>query len=49
MDIKEIDLTDNLPEELLNYYEPTDADRQIIRERINDRKLYRKSPTIRLF
>ena len=28
---------DNLPEELLNHYEPTDVDRQIIRQRINEK------------
>ena len=28
---------DNLPEELLNYYEPTDVDREIVRERINEK------------
>jgi deoxyribonuclease (pyrimidine dimer) len=28
---------DNLPEELLNHYEPTDIDREIIRERINEK------------
>ena len=37
---------DNLPDELLNYYEPTDADRQIIRQRINELTTNRKNKTI---
>ena len=28
---------DNLPEELLNYYEPTDIDREIVQQRINEK------------
>ena len=34
---------DNIPEELLNHYEPTDADRQIIRQRIYDRTINKKN------
>ena len=28
---------DNLPKELLNYYEPTNADREIVQQRINEK------------
>ena len=35
-----------MTEELLNYYEPTDADRQIVRQRINDRKTNRKNKSV---
>ena len=37
---------DNVPQELMNDYQPTYMDRKIIKERINDRKTNRKNKPV---
>ena len=37
---------DNVPQELMNNYQPTYMDRKIIKERINDRKTNRKNKPV---